>query len=81
MRSAVFNSLVRLDVCVCVCVCRRVRYCKTLEESSFRGRTADFFYMILFGATVMTVTLSICVLHASVCLVLCSAVFRVRLFC
>ncbi|KAH0453340.1 hypothetical protein IEQ34_017664 [Dendrobium chrysotoxum] len=30
------------------------RYCKLLEENSFRGRTADFFYMILFGATVLT---------------------------
>src|SRR5689334_8807963 len=32
----------------------RARYCKTLEESSFRGRTADFFWMVLFGAGVMT---------------------------
>ncbi|MQM02506.1 hypothetical protein Taro_035276 [Colocasia esculenta] len=31
------------------------RYCKLLEENSFRGRTADFFYMLLFGATVLTV--------------------------
>lgn len=30
------------------------RYCKLLEENSFRGRTADFFYMILFGASVLT---------------------------
>jgi len=30
-----------------------VRYCKALEESSFRGRTGDFFYMILTGAIVM----------------------------
>ncbi|KAF2304981.1 hypothetical protein GH714_000851 [Hevea brasiliensis] len=30
------------------------RYCKLLEENSFRGRTADFFYMLLFGATVLT---------------------------
>ncbi|KAL6541194.1 hypothetical protein OROMI_025077 [Orobanche minor] len=29
------------------------RYCKLLEENSFRGRTADFFYM-LSGATVLT---------------------------
>ncbi|KAF8762375.1 hypothetical protein HU200_009555 [Digitaria exilis] len=30
------------------------RYCKLLEENSFRGRTADFFYMLLFGATALT---------------------------
>uniref|UniRef100_A0A0D6QRP7 Derlin n=1 Tax=Araucaria cunninghamii TaxID=56994 RepID=A0A0D6QRP7_ARACU len=31
------------------------RYCKLLEENSFRGRTADFFYMLFFGGTVLTV--------------------------
>ncbi|GKV16040.1 hypothetical protein SLEP1_g26751 [Rubroshorea leprosula] len=30
------------------------RYCKLLEENSFRGKTADFFYMLLFGATILT---------------------------
>ncbi|KAD7117950.1 hypothetical protein E3N88_05218 [Mikania micrantha] len=30
------------------------RYCKLLEENSFRGRTADFFCMLFFGATVLT---------------------------
>ncbi|XP_020245125.1 derlin-2.2-like [Asparagus officinalis] len=30
------------------------RYCKLLEENSFRGWTADFFYMLLFGATTLT---------------------------
>ncbi|CAD5177761.1 derlin-2.2-like [Musa acuminata AAA Group] len=30
------------------------RYCKLLEDNSFRGRTADFFFMLLFGATVLT---------------------------
>jgi Derlin-2/3 len=25
------------------------RYCRLLEEGSFRGRSADFFYMLLFG--------------------------------
>ncbi|RAL39487.1 hypothetical protein DM860_003020 [Cuscuta australis] len=30
------------------------RYCKLLEENTFRGRTADFFYMLFFGATVLT---------------------------
>jgi Derlin-2/3 len=33
-----------------------VRYCRALEEGSFRGRTADFFFLILFGAVLMTVT-------------------------
>lgn len=32
-----------------------VRYCRLLEENTFRGRTADFFFMLLFGATLMTV--------------------------
>jgi Derlin-2/3 len=36
-------------------LCNRVRYCRSLEEGSFRGRTADFFWMILFGATIMSV--------------------------
>ena len=27
-----------------------VRYCRLLEEGCFRGRTADFLYMIIFGA-------------------------------
>ena len=30
-----------------------VRYCRLLEEGSFRGRTADFVYMFLFGAAAM----------------------------
>ena len=25
------------------------RYCRLLEEGSFRGRTADFLYMLVFG--------------------------------
>ncbi|XP_013385390.1 derlin-2 isoform X2 [Lingula anatina] len=32
------------------------RYCRMLEEGSFRGRTADFFFMFLFGGTLMTIT-------------------------
>ena len=31
------------------------RYCRLLEEGSFRGRTADFFFMLLFGATLLTI--------------------------
>mmetsp|Transcript_42054 Transcript_42054/g.50980 ORF Transcript_42054/g.50980 Transcript_42054/m.50980 type:complete len:233 (+) Transcript_42054:401-1099(+) len=30
------------------------RYCRMLEEGSFRGRTADFFFMLLFGGTLLT---------------------------
>lgn len=30
------------------------RYCRMLEENSFRGRTSDFFFMFLFGGTIMT---------------------------
>jgi len=29
------------------------RYCRMLEEGSFRGRSADFFIMFLFGGTIM----------------------------
>ena len=31
------------------------RYCRFLEEGSFRGRTADFLFMFLFGGFLMTV--------------------------
>jgi Derlin-2/3 len=37
------------------CFCRRVRYCRSLEEGSFRGRTADFLVCLLFGMTVLMV--------------------------
>lgn len=30
-----------------------VRYCRLLEEGSFRRRTADFLFMIVYGATMM----------------------------
>ncbi|XP_067929254.1 derlin-2-like [Watersipora subatra] len=30
------------------------RYCRMLEEGSFRGRTADFFVMFLFGGILMS---------------------------
>lgn len=29
------------------------RYCRMLEEGSFRGRSADFFFMFIFGAILM----------------------------
>uniref|UniRef100_A0A8C0U4Q9 Derlin n=1 Tax=Cyanistes caeruleus TaxID=156563 RepID=A0A8C0U4Q9_CYACU len=32
----------------------RYRYCRMLEEGSFRGRTADFVFMFLFGGLLMT---------------------------
>ncbi|KAM4719980.1 derlin-2 isoform 1-T1 [Anableps anableps] len=31
------------------------RYCRMLEEGSFRGRTADFVFMFLFGGLLMTI--------------------------
>ncbi|CAM9568680.1 unnamed protein product [Chrysoparadoxa australica] len=31
-----------------------VRYCRLLEDGEFRGRTADFVFLLLFGATAMT---------------------------
>lgn len=34
------------------------RYCRMLEEGSFRGRTADFVFMFLFGGFLMTVSFS-----------------------
>ena len=35
-----------------------VRYCRLLEEGSFRGRTTDYIYMVLLGAGIMTVIFS-----------------------
>ena len=32
------------------------RYCRMLEEGSFRGRTADFVFMFIFGGVLMTVS-------------------------
>lgn len=31
------------------------RYCRMLEEGSFRGRTADFLFMFVFGGTLMII--------------------------
>ncbi|XP_023235845.1 derlin-2-like [Centruroides sculpturatus] len=31
------------------------RYCRMLEEGTFRGRTADFFFMFVFGGTLMII--------------------------
>lgn len=31
-----------------------LKYCKSLEEGSFRGRSADFLWMLLLGGTLMT---------------------------
>ena len=33
----------------------RVRYCRDLEEGSFRGRTADFAWMLMLGAATIMV--------------------------
>ena len=40
-----------------------VQYCRSLEEGSFRGRTADFFWMILFGATLLTIIAPFAQMH------------------
>jgi hypothetical protein len=32
------------------------RYCRMLEEGSFRGRSADFFFMFIFGGFLMIVS-------------------------
>eukprot|EP00951_Prasinocladus_malaysianus_P013907 scaffold105803_cov37-Prasinocladus_malaysianus.AAC.1 len=31
-----------------------LKYCKALEEGSFRGRSADFLFMLLFGGALLT---------------------------
>ncbi|CAF0800473.1 unnamed protein product [Brachionus calyciflorus] len=31
------------------------RYCRFLEEGSFRGKTADFFFMFIFGGLLLTI--------------------------
>lgn len=31
-----------------------IKYCKSLEEGSFRGRSADFMWMLLFGGIMLT---------------------------
>lgn len=37
-----------------------VRYCRLLEEGSFRGRPADFLFMLIYGAIFMLVVTTIC---------------------
>ncbi|CAM8893604.1 unnamed protein product [Rhodiola kirilowii] len=56
LRRLITNCLYlgNLDLNLLVRLYYMANYCQTLEEKAFRGRTADFFYMILFGATVMT---------------------------
>eukprot|EP00884_Botryococcus_braunii_P003480 jgi/Botrbrau1/13132/Bobra.0187s0087.1 len=36
-----------------------VKYCKQLEEGSFRGRSADFLWMLLFGGTLLVLAASL----------------------
>lgn len=40
-----------------------VRYCRLLEEGDFRGRTANFVLMLLFGVTAMTLVASYTGVH------------------
>jgi Derlin-2/3 len=35
-----------------------VRYCRLLEEGTFRGKTADFIFMLIFGAFLMIILAS-----------------------
>jgi hypothetical protein len=41
-----------------------VKYAKSLEEESFRGRSADFLWMLLFGAHAART----CMPHACTCM-------------
>ena len=36
-----------------------------LEEGSFRGRTADFVFMFMFGGVIMTVSLIVLLINLS----------------
>jgi len=48
-----------------------VRYSRLLEDGYFRGRTADFLFMLLVGATVMTVhlfSLSLSLYFVQICI-------------
>mmetsp|Transcript_29951 Transcript_29951/g.34140 ORF Transcript_29951/g.34140 Transcript_29951/m.34140 type:complete len:254 (+) Transcript_29951:252-1013(+) len=40
-----------------------VRYCRLLEEGDFRGKTANFVYMLLFGIVFMTLIASYTNIH------------------
>lgn len=51
------GSFFKLICCQISLTCDfRYRYCRMLEEGSFRGRTADFVFMFLFGGFLMTVS-------------------------
>ena len=50
------------------------RYCRMLEEGSFRGKIADFVFMFVFGGTLMTVSFSQCYFLFS------STVFEIETF-
>lgn len=52
------------------------RYCAMLEEGAFRTRTADFFYMFLFGAVLMSVRTHFLFPHLPITFVLLPFPFR-----
>lgn len=57
MPSFPIGSFFKLICCQISLTCDfRYRYCRMLEEGSFRGRTADFVFMFLFGGFLMTVS-------------------------
>ncbi len=46
----------RLQPLTVLCACSsRIRYSRSLEEGSFRGRTADFLFFLLIGGSLMLV--------------------------
>jgi hypothetical protein len=40
---------------VCYAGYLQIRYCRLLEEGLFRGRAADLFFMLIIGASLMTI--------------------------
>ena len=47
------------------------RYCRMLEEGSFRGRTADFVYMFIFGCITTVVIIKICIYSSCFKILIC----------
>ncbi|XP_053560833.1 LOW QUALITY PROTEIN: derlin-2 [Bombina bombina] len=53
-----FNFFINMIFCILygIVICLYIyRYCRMLEEGSFRGRTADFVFMFLFGGLLMAI--------------------------
>lgn len=54
VRNGIWNWVLWADLRYFLRLYYLADYSMELEEGAFRGRTADFFYMIVFGATIMT---------------------------